>query len=572
MNLELLDPFRPQIPDRVDATLNFPTHLHFPNKAPKFSEDDWKAANHIAFNRRGAYVAVGYGSGNVVVYDVLSRTYCGVYRFGSERIDPSTKQIATDAKNALGGHGVTCLSWSRRSRSLLAGAAGSAEVLLIDTTHPNGPDDCCVAVKKDEKEKLDVVNRDDEERQSIPSEESDPKGRAFTNCFLKGKAAVVHHRTPRFAQVSLLEITNELSAKPIKRRAYVTHTPVEHSADKRYPSIHFSLPLPIGSTLQIHPKDTCAGLAALNDGSLVAFSVPVELWGDNGTEKGDESVPTVKVATIHKSEEHFISCAAFDPHGDKIYAATSTGKLLGFEVSALYDCLANHSTTVPQVQPSFVIHIPGGAHAWHIIVSRNGRYLIVNSVDAAIRLYPTKECWTTPEEMEKPSWVFQDVVSKVKFASCDFSGDGEYVLGGANGSENKYELYIWNTSTGTLMDKLTGAAVELYSVAWHPTRSFVAVAASDGLVDIWGPRINWTAFAPDFQALPQNVEYVECEDEFDITENMTGKDTIQKDDDHESAEVNILAVDPVPTFASDSEDEESVFNFETKVKRILGLI
>ena len=77
MNLELLDPFRRQIPDRVDATLNLPAVLHFRNKKIEKSEtqdDDWKAANHVAFNRRGAYVAVGYGSGAVAVYDVLSRT------------------------------------------------------------------------------------------------------------------------------------------------------------------------------------------------------------------------------------------------------------------------------------------------------------------------------------------------------------------------------------------------------------------------------------------------------------------------------------------------------------------
>jgi COMPASS component SWD1 len=101
-------------------------------------------------------------------------------------------------------------------------------------------------------------------------------------------------------------------------------------------------------------------------------------------------------------------------------------------------------------------------------------------------------------------------------------------------------------------------------VAWHPTRSFLAVTASDGLVDRWGPRINWTAFAPDFQALPQNVEYVEQEDEFDIVDNGVEKEG-KKDGDKEDEErddVDILTLHKIPVFQSDSEDESEVFHFE----------
>jgi hypothetical protein len=64
------------------------------------------------------------------------------------------------------------------------------------------------------------------------------------------------------------------------------------------------------------------------------------------------------------------------------------------------------------------------------------------------------------------------------------------------------------------------------------------VATSDGLVDVWGPRINWTAFAPDFQALPRNVEYVEREDEFDQVV-VADKIKSSNDDKSENNEMNV---------------------------------
>jgi COMPASS component SWD1 len=149
------------------------------------------------------------------------------------------------------------------------------------------------------------------------------------------------------------------------------------------------------------------------------------------------------------------------------------------------------------------------------------------------------------------------------------SGDGEFIVGGANGDDNKYEVYVWNTSTGALMDKLTGAGVSLYAVAWHPARTFLAVATSDGLVDMWGPRVNWTAFAPDFQALPSNVEYVEREDEFDVDTNgrfLADLDAKDQFDDDEASDVDVLTVARVPVFASDSEEESEVFTFPTRVR------
>lgn len=570
MNLELLDPFRRQIPDRVDATLNLPSVLHSRKKSDKNDPDDedWKAANHVSFNRRGAYIAVGYGSGIVGVYDILSRTLSGVYR--NSNGPTSAADAGGPSPSNVVSHGVTSVTWSRRSRTIVAGSAADAEVQVIDTTHPFGPEECCLGITEE-----DSKDNPDDERSTVHSSDTVQHNAPRDSSFAKPISVHDHHKKTRYLKIHVIPTTGQredVTYPPVRHKP---HVPVSTATNKRYPTIRFKLPGPVGGSLQAHPRETSAGLAVLMDGSLVVFWIPHYAWGDVDEEQQKQlpkGSPKVQVVTIYKSEKRTITCAAFDPHGEQIYAATKDGKLMGFQVSSIFSKFAKGRLSFTQLKPSFEIHIPGGATAWHLLVSRNGRSLVINSADAALRLYSTKECWTTPEEVERPTQVFQDLISKVKFASCDISGDAEFVVGGANGNENKYELYIWNTKTGALMDKLTGPTVELYSVAWHPTRSFLAVASSDGLVDIWGPRINWTAFAPDFQALPQNVEYVECEDEFDIDDGDKDGEMRVDGDQDEDKDVDVLTIEPVPVFASDSEDEEEIFYFETKVSRILGAV
>jgi WD40 repeat protein len=577
MNLELLVPTKRRIPDRVDATLTLPASLHFEKKktSKNSSEDDhdWKAAKSVAFNRRGTYVAVVYESGTVAVFDVPSRTICALYREseGMEEILssslPETPSQDTHGNSpVMTGSGRSFLSWSKRSRSILVGTSGQEKARLIDTTHPFGPEECSMIEKKEDKDK-DSIKGDEEDRLSPTADSSEKKRKRQLSSLSTKEARIVHHRLARNLPTRQLKIADAVAPNPGRRTYNLQHKSAALSSHKRYPELTFKFPHSVASTLQIHPKDSCAGIATLSDGSLVAFWVPITAWED----KPSTQFPHVKIATIFKSEYLPIACASFDPHGDKLYAATSSGKLLGFEVAAFFEALAAEADSMPTLKPSFVIHVPGGALVQQVVVSRNGASLLLNSADAAIRLYTTKDCWTTPEEIDKPLRVFHDSSSQASFSSCDFSGDGGIVLGGVNGADKKYELYIWDATTGDLLDKLTGAPVAINSVAWHPTRSFLAIAANDGLVDVWGPRINWTAFAPDFQALTENVEYVECEDEFDIvegTESVTNKKDELKDED---AKVDILSVDAVPAFASDSEDEVDVFSFETKVRRIFGL-
>lgn len=119
------------------------------------------------------------------------------------------------------------------------------------------------------------------------------------------------------------------------------------------------------------------------------------------------------------------------------------------------------------------------------------------------------------------------------------------------------------------MDQLTGPQISLYSLSWHPTRSFIAVGTSDGLVDIWGPRMDWTAFAPDFQALQKNVEYVEKEDEFDVIVDDVDELEKRKKLSNKLEErelVDVTTIDAIPAFDSDSECEENVFYFTSKIR------
>jgi len=437
------------------------------------------------------------------------------------------------------------------------------------------------------------------------------------------------------------------------RRRHRGRGPKKHHPPKRlrrHPCAAFEFSsVSNASLVQVNPRFGTAGLAVLDDGSLAVFWIDPALAfvssssstdsddaqqdqdHDGGSEDDDGADPGVVLVvplTTTEGGRYDVACAAFDRSGNRVYAVTRDGgTLLGYDVSAIWKALEDTSSdsrnnekqidvdgdttmeegskdgtaaasvvTLPPVKPKFRISTGVSAAARHLLISRNGKHLVVNSSDGALRLFATKEIfdWTTDSGVSgppsitsatttnktKPVRIFQDVVSKVKFDCCDLSGDGEYVVGGASpgvaNDNDKYELYVWNLETGALIDKLTGSKVRISQVAWHPTRPFLAVATSDGLVDVWGPHINWTAFAPDFQALPMNVEYVEREDEFDVDSSgrylvdAEGKSSHDKQHDDEADDVDVLTVEKVPVFASDSEDEHEVFSFETKVVNILA--
>jgi hypothetical protein len=242
------------------------------------------------------------------------------------------------------------------------------------------------------------------------------------------------------------------------------------------------------------------------------------------------------------------------------------------------------------VRPVAVAKIPGGANA--IQITANERFVLVNSCDA-LRLYNAEEFKTENDTMV-PEYVFMDPVSKAPWISCDFLLD-EYVVvsvlircmlliasfmsccmkkkqytnpnilyqhtkGGCNSNPpgDNYQLFLWNAITGELLDQLTGPQVTLYCLDCHPTRPFIAVGTSDGMVDVWGYRTDWIAFAPDFQALQQNVLYEEKEDEFDVVvddgnEEGGKSDGASNKPESEDEHVDILTKMESPALSNDSD-------------------
>lgn len=144
---------------------------------------------------------------------------------------------------------------------------------------------------------------------------------------------------------------------------------------------------------------------------------------------------------------------------------------------------------------------------------------------------------------------------RTTWKKCCFSGDGEYICAG---SARQHALYIWEKSIGNLVKILHGTKGELLlDVVWHPVRPIIA-SISSGLVSIWAQNQveNWSAFAPDFKELDENVEYEERESEFDIADEDKSVDLNADAQQDEEIEVDVQKVEPVAAFCSSDEEGE----------------
>ncbi|KAF4093458.1 hypothetical protein AMELA_G00002330 [Ameiurus melas] len=238
--------------------------------------------------------------------------------------------------------------------------------------------------------------------------------------------------------------------------------------------------------------------------------------------------------------------ASFDRRGEFIYTGNAKGKILVLNTST-QDLVASFRVTTGTSNSTAIKSIE---------FARKGSCFLINTADRIIRVYDGREILTCGRDGEpEPMQKLQDLVNRTPWKRCCFSGDGEYIVAG---SARQHALYIWEKSIGNLVKILHGTRGELLlDVAWHPVRPIIA-SISSGVVSIWAQNQveNWSAFAPDFKELDENVEYEERESEFDIEDEDKSEPEQTGANAAEDEEVDVTSVDPIPAFCSSDEELE----------------
>jgi len=113
---------------------------------------------------------------------------------------------------------------------------------------------------------------------------------------------------------------------------------------------------------------------------------------------------------------------------------------------------------------------------------------------------------------------YSDQIGRSAWTGLSWSPDGECLLAGS-ADKGSHKLFIWYRSgRGGLAKVLEDRGVGVEDVAWHPYLPLIASVSNNGRINLWSAlrKENWSAFAPGFEELEENIDYEEREDEFDI--------------------------------------------------------
>lgn len=246
-------------------------------------------------------------------------------------------------------------------------------------------------------------------------------------------------------------------------------------------------------------------------------------------EVGDEAHESRK---RRKNEKHMTLVTTLTPDGKYIFTGTSKGWLNIFVTE-----------TVEMVHSVKMAN----SNIKNLVISPNGRKLAVNSSDRIIRQVnlPDMINITNPDLWEFDiDHKYQDVVNRLQWNSVAFNHNAEFLVASTYG-QSSHDLYVWETSMGSLIKILEGSNEELIDVKWNYSRCTIGSTGLDsGMIYLWLVQFpqKWSALAPDFVEIEENIDYQETEDEFDVI----GEDALNKKRmEEEDTVVDVVIKEPV---------------------------
>jgi COMPASS component SWD1 len=301
----------------------------------------------------------------------------------------------------------------------------------------------------------------------------------------------------------------------------------------RVRTVRFEAPIFIA---ELHPQNHLLFVVALFEEQPmlvdITTSEPIKRTLPSAPKRTQEERENATEKQAAQDAKQTTTVACFSATGDHIISGTNKGWV---NVISSETCQTLYSTRLTN---NIVILIR---------LTRSGRDAVVNSSDRIIRTLrlpdfsdPELDWDTLHLEVEHK---FQDLVNRLSWNYVSFSsGNGEYVTAS---TYMNHDIYVWERSHGSLVKILEGPKEELSAVEWHPHRPFVAAVGVDaGRVYLWSiltPQ-RWSALAPDFVEVEENVEYIEREDEFDI---QPIEELHKRRLDREDEEVDVLTIEPV---------------------------
>ncbi|KAK9479719.1 WD40-repeat-containing domain protein [Lipomyces japonicus] len=273
--------------------------------------------------------------------------------------------------------------------------------------------------------------------------------------------------------------------------------------------------------------DDAPTLIDFSDGTIRKHILESQPLQRNDLLRDNQSLPV----TIGKQQDQSTLVATFTRGGQYILTGTSKGWINIIDLESM------------QIIRSEKV---SNSNIKHIVFSVSGKQFVVNSSDRTIRLYNTPDInYVDPADWDLETvHKFQDVVNRLQWNSVAFSSNGDYVM--AATYQDAHDIYIWETTVGSLVKIIEAPKEELVEIAWHPNRTLVAATGLDtGTIYVWATMTpqRWSALAPDFVEVEENVEYEEKEDEFDIIpDDIVNKRKLDQEDEDE---VDVVTIERV---------------------------